>query len=411
MKVDVPTGWRATTLGEIGRYLNGRGFKKSEWRDSGRPIIRIQNLTGSSATFNHFQGEIEDRYVARPGDLLVSWAATLGAYFWDGPEGVVNQHIFKVESNIDRRFHKYLLDHKLADLMLHTHGSGMVHITRGRFDSEPVQVPIAIAEQRRIVEILEDHLSRLDAADSDCRAAAARVTALRRSALDRFFSSGSKVPLHELVSDISAGKSFGSASAPAGPDEWGILKVSAMTWGAFDESQNKRVPSERVDPRFEIHPGDLLVSRANTSNYVGASVLVTDVRPRLLLSDKSLRLTPAPDVSAEWLWRALQSPSARRQISALATGTKDSMRNISQSSLRAVCLPKVNPDEQERALIEFAEIESLTARLEVALSETADRSRVLRRAVLGAAFEGRLTGRCTDDETVEEMADSHQEGA
>ncbi|MBL0002993.1 MAG: restriction endonuclease subunit S [Actinomycetales bacterium] len=57
-------------------------------------------------------------------------------------EAVINQHIFKVESNIDRRFHKYLLDYKLADLTRHAHGSGMVHITRGRFDSVPVIVPV-----------------------------------------------------------------------------------------------------------------------------------------------------------------------------------------------------------------------------------------------------------------------------
>ena len=44
---------------------------------------------------------------------------------------MLNQHIFKVESNIDPKFHKYLLDHKFDELMRHTHGSGMVHITRG----------------------------------------------------------------------------------------------------------------------------------------------------------------------------------------------------------------------------------------------------------------------------------------
>jgi type I restriction enzyme, S subunit len=88
---DLPPGWTQTTLGQIGRYLNGRAFKKSEWSRSGRPIVRIQNLTGSSAVFNYFDGPLEERYIARPGDLLVSWAATLGAYIWQGPEAAVNQ--------------------------------------------------------------------------------------------------------------------------------------------------------------------------------------------------------------------------------------------------------------------------------------------------------------------------------
>lgn len=118
---ELPQGWRETNLGSLGKYHNGRGFKKSEWRDQGRPIIRIQNLTGSSDSFNYYQGDADERHVARQGDLLMSWAATLGAYIWTGPESVVNQHIFKVESNIDRKFHKYLLDFKLEELRRQAH--------------------------------------------------------------------------------------------------------------------------------------------------------------------------------------------------------------------------------------------------------------------------------------------------
>src|SRR6266498_2505541 len=121
-------------LGDIGEYFNGRGFKKSEWREVGRPIIRIQNLTGSTNHFNYFHGEPEEHYTARAGDLLVSWAATLGVFVWKGTEAVVNQHIFKVRSHIERDFHRYLLLSVLGDLRLQTHGSGMVHITKSRFE-------------------------------------------------------------------------------------------------------------------------------------------------------------------------------------------------------------------------------------------------------------------------------------
>ena len=138
---ELPPGWAIATLGEIGEYLNGRGFKKSEWRESGRPIIRIQNLTGSGNHVNYFDGEPEERYTARRGDLLVSWAATLGVFVWDGPEAVVNQHIFKVRSHVDRSFHRYLLLWVLNDLRRQTHGSGMVHITKSRFEETPVPLP------------------------------------------------------------------------------------------------------------------------------------------------------------------------------------------------------------------------------------------------------------------------------
>jgi hypothetical protein len=95
---ELPQGWAETTLGAIGDYWNGRGFKKSEWRPAGqgRQIIRIQDLTGSHQDPNYFDGTADERNIARKGDILVSWAATLGIFEWPGPEAVINQHIFRV---------------------------------------------------------------------------------------------------------------------------------------------------------------------------------------------------------------------------------------------------------------------------------------------------------------------------
>lgn len=246
-------------------------------------------------------------------------------------------------------------------------------------------------EQRRIVDLLEDHLSRLDAAEAGLRKAKQRLQSLERSALETHFSGGKQVSLGELVSDIAAGKSYGASSVPAGENDWGIIKVSAMTWGEFRSEENKKVPDERVDRRFEIKPGDLLVSRANTADYVGASVLVGQVRPKLLLSDKSLRITTKAGVSKEWLWRALQAPSARTQIRNLATGTKDSMRNISQAALRQIQVPLVDEVRQSEQLRAFSMTSAATARLRGELEQASIRHASLRKSLLAVAFSGRLT--------------------
>jgi type I restriction enzyme S subunit len=126
------------------------------------------------------------------------------------------------------------------------------------------------------------------------------------------------------------------------------------------------------------------------------------VRPRLLLSDKSLRLVPVRGVRADWLWRALQAPSARRQISARATGTKASMRNISQESLKRVRVPYVTVEEQAAAVASFAEIATVIDRLRTELRAALVRSRSLRRSLLAAAFSGQLSGSSVDRSVVEE---------
>ena len=185
--IDVPNGWDKKKMDEIGQYLNGKAFKSQDWRTSGRPIIRIQNLTGSGEEYNYFQGEIEERYVVKPGDLLFSWSATLGTYIWQGPEAVLNQHIFKVESLIDKRFHRYLLDFKIQEMLSKTHGSGMVHITKKSFDAIEVSIP-PLTEQQKIVAILEDHLSRLDASVAIADAMEKQSASLRRSLLQAAFT-------------------------------------------------------------------------------------------------------------------------------------------------------------------------------------------------------------------------------
>lgn len=92
----------------------------------------------------------------RPGDLLVSWSATLGAFIWDGPEAVLNQHIFKVKSSmIDQRLHFHLIRECLAELYQNAHGSGMVHVTKGMFDRLPVNIPADRAMQSALAAILD----------------------------------------------------------------------------------------------------------------------------------------------------------------------------------------------------------------------------------------------------------------
>ena len=284
-------------------------------------------------------------------------------------------------------------------------GTTVASLEWSRVLNYPLPLP-PLDEQRRIVDILEDHLSRLDAAERALNTAAHRLRILKFSTLESLMSTSTDEhgPLRDLVNRIEAGRSFGGSAGPADLDGWGIIKVSAMTWGSFRPTENKAVPEEMVDLRYEIRPGDLLVSRANTSAYVGASVLVGETRPRLLLSDKSLRIVPNDDVDSEWLNMALSTPSTRRQISARATGTKDSMRNISQGALLSLEIPHP-PLAVQRAVANTITVDVHAFQQAASGVQTAlTRSAALRRALLSAAFSGHLTGRTSDENRVEELA-------
>lgn len=412
--------WPVMPLVEVAEIQGGiQKQPKRTPRDNAFPFLRVANVTARGLELDEvhaielFDGELE-RYRLRRGDLLVvegnGSASQIGrAAVWDGSiDNAVHQnHLIRVRpsSQLDARYlgllwNSPMVRDELSRVASSTSGLHTLSVTK----LKQIQLPVPeLDEQRSIVGLLEGHLSRLDASERGLIQARKRVDALQRSMLDSGFSGGDVVPLAELITGISAGKSFGASSYPAGDHEWGIIKVSAMTWGEFRPEENKAVPTEKVDPRFEIRQGDLLVSRANTADYVGASVLVGPVRPKLLLSDKSLRVTPKDGVSAEWLWRALQAPSARRQITALATGTKDSMRNISQSSLTQVMISAADCATQSRALKSFESVATTATRLRGEIGAVESRQRALRRSLLSAAFSGRLTNSMTELEELESV--------
>lgn len=399
--------WPVVALGEVAETALGKMLDRGNPKGYPHvPYLRNVNVqwgridTDDLLTMELAEAERE-RFGVRRGDLLVCEGGEIGrCAIWHGREDYLAYqkalHRIRPNAAVAPQFLRYLFQlHSVSGtLAALSTGTTIAHLPQEQLRRVPVPLP-PLDEQRRIVDLLEDHLSRLDAADAYLESTRRRLIAMERSSLDLLFG-GADVPLADLIDGISAGKSFGSANAPAGDNEWGIIKVSAMTWGAFDAAENKAVPGDRIDPRFEIREGDLLVSRANTDDYVGASVLVGPVRPKLLLSDKSLRLSPVPGVRRDWLWRALQAPSARRQMSALATGTKDSMRNISQESLRRVRVPQAAPDEQEAAVRMFSDITAGITRLRTEIRGAETRATALRRSLLASAFSGRLTGSTTD---------------
>ncbi len=91
--------------------------------------------------------------------------------------------------------------------------------------------------------------------------------------------------------DIEAGQSPTCYNYPARHDEWGVLKISAISWDVFQENENKKL-KPHICPFVdkEVKTGDFIMTRANTKELVAKSVVVGNVRPKLLLNDKTLRV-------------------------------------------------------------------------------------------------------------------------
>lgn len=157
---EIPVDWAACKIGSLCTLSNGTGFGPKDWKDEGWPIIRIQNLNGNS-NFNYFGGTPNDSWIVEPGDLLFAWAGTRGASFgptiWNGPRGVLNQHIFKIQES--KQTDKNWLYLTLRELTEHiekkAHGfkSTLLHVGKKDITGQVVPVP-PLPEQRRIADIL-----------------------------------------------------------------------------------------------------------------------------------------------------------------------------------------------------------------------------------------------------------------
>jgi len=199
------------------------------------------------------------------------------------------------------------------------------------------------------------------------------------------------VQVADLLFRIEAGLNVKCEERPPEPGERGLVKISAVTWGKFNEIQSKTLPIDRQpEERNRIHSGDLLMSRANTIELVGSSVIVGALNRQLYLSDKVLRLV-VHEPAKRWINYALKTPQLRKAIAEVSSGNQLSMRNLSQDNLRALSLPLAPEAEAGRIAdkldIVLARVDAVNDRL----ARVASLLKRFRQSVLVAATSGRLT--------------------
>jgi len=277
------------------------------------------------------------------------------------------------------------------------------------------RVPILdVARQRAIADFLDAETARIDALIAAKENLLAILAEKRRALITQAVTRGldpnvamrdsgipwlGEIPAHWedvrvrfLVDGIEQGWSPQADSREPSEDEWGVLKLSAVSRGKFDPAAAKAMPSE-LDPRleYEIKEGDFLLTRANTPSLVGDACFVAATRPMLMLCDLIYRLRLRGDrIHGKYLSYFLVLPIGRTQIEADARGTSNSMVKISQEHIKSWRVP-VPPVEEQIAVVEFLDKETASFNeMERATLLTVRLLRERREAVIAAAVTGQL---------------------
>ena len=158
--------------------------------------------------------------------------------------------------------------------------------------------------------------------------------------------------------------------------------------------EDARYLSEDAEPREDdcVSVGDLLFTRlSGSSEYVGCCAVVKQLSADpLVYPDRVFRARSASDALSSFLVLGFSAPDARRRLEHLARSTAGHQR-ISLGALREQILPL--PPEAEMGLVtEMVDsLLSLEGSLQTSVAVASNRSKTLRRSILRAAFEGRLT--------------------
>jgi type I restriction enzyme S subunit len=226
----------------------------------------------------------------------------------------------------------------------------------------------ARATDAEVIRFLESSLGLKPRAEKT-RFAAAKLYFSRFATLERWgdlflgatdeetSSKYSLVRLGEVIADLQNGWSPKCHDRPANDDEWGVLKLGAVTRGEFDDSQSKALPAD-LQPisKYEVRQRDVLITRGSGAlGLVASCVLVKDCRTRLMLPDLIFRVLfkETSTLAPEFLAEVLRSPFVRHQIEVIALGASTTMKKVTKPTLFNLRFPLPPLPEQERIVTEL----------------------------------------------------------
>jgi type I restriction enzyme S subunit len=218
------------------------------------------------------------------------------------------------------------------------------------------------------------------------------------------------VRLKHSISRIEQGWSPQCDAQPAGDNEWGVLKVGCVNKDSFRGAQNKRLPATlQPVPSLEVVDGDILVSRANTTELLGLAALAERPRRKLILCDKLFRFRALADCfDSKYLVLLLRSSPSRVQIESSTSGASSSMQNIGQGVLKNlwVAVPPVAEQLEivQRIVADTQPLTTAIARLEREIELLREYGTRLVAEIVTGALDVRDVASRMPAETTEDLA-------
>jgi type I restriction enzyme S subunit len=381
----MPSNWQLLTLGDVANWTSGGtpSSKNSDYYDGEIPWVCIGDLNEGSVLETAKKitkaglDSSSAKIMPKGTIMLAMYATSIGDTGMMETNMATNQAIACGVPNSEMIVGKYLLYYLQSqkhEFFAAGRGGAQPNINQGIVKSWPIPVP-SIDEQHKIVELLEDHLSRLDAALADVKQAKIKAARFRQSLLNSVY-------FENEFPSVSLGTCIDLIMGQAPP-------------GDTCNKDGKGTPFVKVGEFAKLYPtieewtlkplrlaktGDVLicvvgatVGKINLGIDCAIGRSVAAIRPKNILLQKYL-----------YYFFELKMLEIRGQSKGSAQGviTKDYINSIQ------IPLPDLSAQQAILNLLEsnFSQIEK-----SIEVSENIERESLsLRRSLLQAAFTGQL---------------------
>ena len=380
-------GWTEKPLKTLAVIVQGSTPASNDaryWSDEPTPFVWV-----TPADMNEF-GFIEtsSRYITQEGynscgtqlvpegSVVISTRAPIGKVNLTSTQLCTNQGCKSlVPRDIEACYLYWAVLNAKEDLVLS--GRGTTFMELSAYDLGHIKVPVPPKEeQQAIAALLDEKCAAIDATANTLETQISALERYRASVIHEAVTRGldptaptkpsnvdwiGNIPqnweikkLKHLVLSFESGTSVRAASYPADRGEKGVLSLSSVFGGQYDSSANKRIDDDELTrASCPVKSGSLLVSRCNTSEWVGLPAFVEQGDPNLYLPDKLWQIDCGSPLFNKFVWYALHSKGSRDYCAAMSVGSSSSMQNIASFDLLNMYIPVPQGKEDILAVVTF----------------------------------------------------------
>jgi type I restriction enzyme S subunit len=406
---DLPSGWVETTLGNVCTKPQYGWTTRADPEGHGLRLLRTTDITPGVIDWDRVpfcsQAPTDvDKYLLAADDIVVSRAGSVGVSLRissQPPTAVFASYLirFRTLPGTEPPYLSWYLKSPAYWRQVAESAAGIAlqNINAKKLAALAMPLP-PTNEQQRIVAAIEEHFSRLDAADESLRRARQKLNILRTRTVEAAFAGDWPWTTLGETAEIVGGITK-DAKRQSDPSfiEVPFLRVANVQRGFLDltEVATIRVPPDKAKA-LELRAGDVLFNEGGDRDKLGRGWVWSGEIERCIHQNHVFRARLRDGFEPKFVsWHG--NTFGRRWFEEHGRQTTN-LASLNLTTLKSFPVPAPPVEEQRRVVSEIERQLSIADAMATEIDQALRRSAALRRAILGQAFSGKLVPQDASDE-------------